>query len=314
MQGELGSIYCGHVTGTIDHHEDEGTVTKDCDGEPWIIHKSGSCASLVVGYCKEAWDALSRTATYRDRQSHAGEAEEDSAEGWDAEVALLALAPILIDTANLKDAAKVTPSDVDAVRYLESRIKLGAAAIGVGAEKVAEAHGHGHGHGYDRDAYLREISEAKGSIDELSLEDILRKDYKQWTEHGSVILGISSVVRNIDFLVRKTGSQAVFLERLRSFAEKRQLSVVAIMTTSISAEGKFMRELLVWGVDERGAETAKRFESGAKNPLGLVEEWGKGALDEVNGSPESGWRRCWVQERVENSRKQVAPLLRKAVV
>jgi exopolyphosphatase len=314
MQGELGRLYSSYVTGTIDHHDDEGTVPHDCDGEPRIICKSGSCASLVVEYCKEGWDALSSTMTDREQGPHAEEVV-DAAEEWDAEAALLALAPILIDTTNLTDAAKATAGDVSAARYLESKIKLGAEVVDVGASRVGAARvgeGRGQGHGHDSDAYFREISEAKEGIEGLGLEDILRKDYKQWTEHVSVVLGISSAVKNIDFLIRKAGSKALFLDKLRRFAEERQLSAVVIMTTSTSEEGEFRRELLVWGIDGRGADVAKRFENDAGDSLEL-EEWGNGALDEVNGSPEVGWRRCWVQGKVEKSRKQVAPLLRKAV-
>jgi exopolyphosphatase len=272
----------------------------------------------VVEYCREAWDALS-TKTYT---------EETAA--WDEELAHLALAPILIDTTNLKDSSKVTPTDTKAVEYLES--KLIASSVK-----------------YNRDDYFTQISTAKADIDSLSLHDILRKDYKQWTESGSnsVNLGISSVVKPLDFLLKKAESKSAFLASITSFAADRKLSLFAIMTayTSTPESGGFKRELLlVYTINKEeqkqdkdknknngiGAEEAARaFESNAAEILGL-KVWGKGELDlqlsqggagavaggqhEEDEDAKQGWAcRCWEQSRVENSRKQVGPLLRKAV-
>ncbi len=73
--------------------------------------------------------------------------------------------------------------------------------------------------------------------------------------------------------------------------------------------GKFRRELLVCGIDDKGIEAAKKFEEESKEKLGL-EVWNDGSLDaEENGL----WRRCWWQQKVDNSRKQVAPLLRSSM-
>ncbi len=285
LQGELGALYGGRVSGVIDHHDDENKVPKDCGEEPRIINKSGSCTSLVVQHCKEAWDALSKKS------------RTDEIAAWDAELAHLALAPILIDTTNLTSASKTTPADTQAVEYLEAKIRAS----------------EDHDGCYNRDEYFRQISEAKTDIGGLSLNDILRKDYKQWTESGSVNLGISSVVKDLQFLLEKAGGEGVFYESIKKFAAKRKLSIYAVMTTS-TTDGKFKRELLVCALDESGARAAKAFEREAATTLGLrpcedgkldVESWGAGA--------EGGWMRSWVQEKIENSRKQVGPLLRKAM-
>lgn len=271
----MSKAYGTRLFGCIDHHDEEGNVPQDCGAEPRIVQKSGSCSSLVVEYCKEAWDALSKRSN--DRETAA----------WDAELSRLALAPILIDTTNLTDEHKVTDADIAATKYLESLI-------------MAE-----HGSRFDRDEYFEKIASAKNDIGQLGLSDILRKDYKQWTEGGSITLGISSVVKDIQFLIDKAGDPIKFLAAMKDFASERKLSTFAIMTTSQKG-GTFRRELLVWGLDKRAARAAEKFEIGSKETLGL-QQWEEGLLDFRD---ESQWRSCWWQERAEHSRKQVAPMLR----
>ena len=279
LQGDLGKAYSGRVVGTIDHHDEENQVPKDCGNEPRIITKTGSCTSLVIQYCREAWDAVSTKSQIQETAS------------WDAELAYFALAPILIDTNNLKDSSKVTATDVEAVQYLESKIDDSAQK-------------------YNRDDYFKQISSAKSDIGALSLGDILRKDYKQWVESKSVNLGISSVVKDVSWLLEKTSGQEAFLSTVRQFVTDRKLSLYAIMTILLVGE-KVQRELFIYAQDEKGAATARFFEEDAAKRLGLT-PWEEGKLTSMrahDGQPVWG---CWNQSKVENSRKQVAPLLRKA--
>lgn len=275
LQGELGKIYGTRVVGCIDHHDEENKVPKDTADEPRIVRKSGSCSSLVVEYTKDAWDELAAKSS----------GEKDAL--WNAQLARLALAPVLIDTTNLTIESKTTPADVEAVKYLEHWI-------------TAE-----QGSKFNTAEYFNQISEAKEDIGGLSLPDILRKDYKQWNEAGSMNLGVSSVVKDISFLIEKAGSEEKFFEAVKEFAAERGLSICSIMTTS-HPNGEFKRELFVWGLDEKGTAAAKKFAGEAEERLGLA-QWKDGALDV---DEESGWRRGWWQQRVEHSRKQVAPLLR----
>jgi exopolyphosphatase len=274
LQGELGKIYSSRVVGCIDHHEEEHKVPWDCEPEPRIVSKSGSCASLVLEYCKPIWNEL-------------GKRLGDDAKAWNAELARLAIAPVLIDTQNLRDESKTMPVDAKAVRYLE------------GWMMAAE-----DGESYRTEEYFNEIMKAKEDIGDLSLLDILRKDYKQWDE-STTKLGVSGVVKNVEFLIEKAGSKEKFFATVKEFAEQRKLSLFSIMTTSTPG-GIFKRELLVWGLDGRGAKAAKKFAADAEEKLGLS-EWQDGSLDNEG---DSEWRRCWWQNKVENSRKQVAPLLR----
>ena len=274
LQAELGSIYGERVVGCIDHHEEEYKIPWDCGSEPRIVEEAGSCSSLVLEYCKPTWTELGKIRTEEVRQ-------------WNAELARLAIAPVLADTANLMYDSKTTNWDRKAVRYLEGWIMAGE-----GGEE------------YSNDAYFKEIAEAKEDIAGLSLRDIWRKDYKQWEERiGN--LGVSAVVKDMAFLIEKAGSKEKMLETVKKWGYERGLSLVAIMTTSHPG-GDFKRELLLWGLDSKGVEAAQKFADEGENELRL-EKWGDGELDmEVKNE----WRRCWWQNKVESSRKQVAPLLR----
>ena len=276
LQGDLGKTYGRRIIGCIDHHDEEGKVPRDC--EPRIIRKSGSCSSLIIDHYREAWNSLAKSSSSRETII------------WDAELAKLALAPVLIDTTNLTDESKTTPTDTEAVRYLAAKIT---------ATKGSE---------YHPEDYFKEISEAKEDIGSLSVYDILRKDYKQWTEKGSLNLGVSSVVKDIQFLIEKSGSAEKFFDILKDFAAERELALFSIMTTS-TPEGVFKKELLLWATNEKAVGAAKKFEESAKEQLGLV----TGADGAHDFGDENRWQRYWRQERVEHSRKQVAPLLRSAL-
>jgi exopolyphosphatase len=278
MRGEVGNIYGKRLSGCIDHHVEENAVPGNCGEEPRIVKKCGSCTTLVVEYCKDAWNGLAKD-------------DHKEAEGWNRELARMALGPILIDTSNLGNKAESTPADTDAIEYLESWIKSEP------------------GSKYDRDEYYNIISEAKQNVDDLSLPDILRKDYKQYGEEGSLVLGIASAVRGMKFLIDKAGSKEKFVEVLKGFAKERDLSILSLMTKTNNASGEFVRELLVWTSGENGFRAAKNFEADSTEPLGL-KKWENGSLD-IDAKEQ--WLRCWWQERVENSRKQVAPLLRTAI-
>jgi exopolyphosphatase len=300
FQGRLGEIYSKRVAGVIDHHDDEGKMPKDTGDEPRVIEKSGSCTSLVANYCRSSWDVLSGSAMSSSAAYAQGDSLSDDAafvKRWDADVAQLGLASILIDTANLNDENKTTEHDRKAVDYLEAKIVL--------CPQLAAS--------FNRTSFYKEINAAKKNIGSLKLHDILRKDYKQWDQGGQK-LGVSSVVKSIHFLQKKAGDEAsappseAFLEALKQFAKERELDMYALMTTSTSADGQFQRELLLWAFNKDGASAAKAFATNAKDELGL-EDW-QGSSDIAD---DKEWRKVWWQRQVQHSRKRVAPLLREAM-
>ncbi|KFY22897.1 hypothetical protein V493_06252 [Pseudogymnoascus sp. VKM F-4281 (FW-2241)] len=277
LQGELGQVYADRVVGCIDHHDEENKVPKDCGSEPRIIEKSGSCASHIVNHCKEAWDKLTHG---------------DEASSYDNAWARIAMAPILIDTTNLKNKDKVTKHDIAAANILDKILK------NTSPDK------------YDRDGYYKEINDAKQAIGDLTLNEILRKDYKQWTEGQGVNLGISSAVKDINFLLDKAGNEDLFWKEIHAFAKSRKLSICGVMTTS-THNGQFGRELLLLGLDEAGVKATNIFEEKASEELGL-QDWESGRLDSTDSKTQ--WRRCWLQKSLGMSRKQVGPLLRKSII
>ena len=306
LQGTLGSIYGSRVNGVIDHHEEENFAPRETDPEPRIIEKSGSCTSLVVRTLRSVWDTGSGSALSSGAGHAQGEAAiDDSAvtQTWDAQIAKLALASILVDTANLTAEGKVFPADKEAVEYLEAKIQSSA--------REART--------WDRANFHSEINAAKSDIDSLTLDDILRKDYKEWIENGKN-LGISSVVRPLSFLVQKAleanrieTQETSFDAAIADFSDTRDLSMFAIMTASTSPRKGFQRELLL---DARGsaASIAARFSSQATAELGL-EDLSVGGINGYNtfGHEPGVFRKVWRQEDVSKSRKQVAPLLRQAM-
>jgi len=308
LQGRLGQTYSERVGGVIDHHEDEKKVPSETGSEPRVIKKAGSCTSLVTEYCQAPWDSLAVSSMSSDAaNAHGDDLSDDGAVAklWDAQVAQLGLASILIDTANLQSKDKTTEQDIRAVEYLEAKI--------MNHPQLSAK--------YTRNKFFDEIDSARRDIGGLKLQDILRKDYKQWDE-GKLKLGISAVVKPIKFLQRKAGDEAdahsfkpaneAFPQALQTFSEARDLELYAIMTTSTSPEGDFQRELFVWAFTAEAKSALMKFASSAREELGL-EDWvdsnGKPHEDEGEGH----WRKIWWQRNVQHSRKRVAPLLRESM-
>jgi exopolyphosphatase len=317
LQGQLGKIYSDRVSGVIDHHDDEGKIPLDTGDEPRIVEKSGSCTSLVTEYCRQAWDLLSSSATSSGAAHGPGENlsddDDDAAAAvktWDAEAAQLGLASILIDTSNLQSADKTTAHDRKAVEYLEAKIMI--------SPKFSSARS------FDRSAFYELIDSAKKDIGALGLQDILSKDYKQWDEKGRK-LGVSSVVKPIEFLHQKAGTEAknkasspmaidhAFLQALEEFGTERELDLYVVMTTSTSSEGQFQRELLVWAFNDAGVSAAKKFATESRDELELEDWTGEGDKAYNSEGDDGYWRRVWWQRNVQHSRKRVAPLLRESI-
>ncbi|QPH19010.1 hypothetical protein C2857_004149 [Epichloe festucae Fl1] len=262
--------FARQVTGCVDHHVDEGVVDKDA--QPRIIEPCGSCMSLVVDECKPAWQELSR-----------GRNDDDDAAAEHDALIKLSLAPILLDTTNLTAEHKVRPKDTDAVRFLRDQL---------------------HDSNFDAAQYYDLVNAVKEDISALSVRDIFRKDYKEWEQSG-LTLGISCVVRGFEYLLEKAETRDTFLEELFSWSGERKLDVTAVMTTSYP-DGKFHRQLLVWGLNDEGRAAVRTFNDMATEHLKL-QQWHQGSLD---GGSE---RFAWAQFELAASRKQVAPLLREAL-
>jgi exopolyphosphatase len=282
------------VLGCIDHHADEEFLPPIASTQPNLIASTGSCTSLVV-------TELEKMGLWH---------KSDEVAPNEEVLAKLAMGPILIDTANLKSKDKVTNLDISARDFLFPKATATDAL-------------------WDADRFYTEIQEAKqNSLDLLTVDEILGRDYKDWdekpTRHADqppLRIGICSVVKSIPWIVRKAGHSHVFIDCLKSFASERKLDVVSVMTAfSSKKEGRFSRELLVWGLNSEGVNAVKAFISEASSELGF-EEWesldegddAQGIKDALSAlEDDSQLARLWVQTNVAKSRKQVAPLIRAA--
>lgn len=283
MTGDLGKQFGASVVGCVDHHVNEGVVRAADADEPLVIRNCGSCASLVVEHSQNSWEALASAGA--DTAGKDGASVEDRGL-WDAQLAFVALAPILIDTTNLTSKDKTTETDVRAVEFTEGLIRR------AGAE-------------YERNEYFEEITRLKQDLSQLSYRGVFRKDYKSWSD-GGFKLGTSSVAQGFEYLLTTIGEKEAFLAELRKWSEEQELDIVAVLT-ALQIDGKFARELLVWAFTADAVKTVKAFADKNKSELGL-ETWQDGKLDDTSGEKE--WRMCWRQNRIEHSRKKVAPLLR----
>ncbi|KAL8697664.1 MAG: hypothetical protein Q9201_007011 [Fulgogasparrea decipioides] len=284
LQGVLGQKFSTRIHGVIDHHEDEGAVIQETDPEPRVIEKCGSCTSLVVRTLKPSWDvntdrySLSSGAVHAQGDSLTTDA--NITRTWDAQVAKMALAGILVDTANLTGEGKVEQTDRDIVGYLEAKINLSP-------QDAAK---------WNRDQFYEKINTANRDIDRLMFKDILRKDYKQWTE-GGLELGISSVVKPLAFLAEKAtqdtsgDKEDQFVTTIGDFMAARDLAIFAIMTTSTSEAGTFRRELYLQAFSA-GHAAASTFSKEAKSELRL-EDHTLEALSEKPGAMQPSSEGPW---------------------
>ncbi|KAI5838059.1 hypothetical protein DFP73DRAFT_486171 [Morchella snyderi] len=262
------------VTAVIDHHDDEGLYP---DAKPRIITPSGSCSSLV-------------TQNFQSAFPQSGDVR--------GELARLALAAVLIDTTNMTN--KVTPHDEEVLAFLEAEMAKSVTEGGDASEP------------WDRKKFYNGVWDAKNNVDAMPLRDLLRKDWKEWTESVTGDdgvqrkVGIASVLRALEWLKGREAGEG-FVEGVKSWAGERGLDVVSVMTTT-GRGGEFRRELFVWVLNEEAEGCLDAFVRMAEEAgLGLS-VWGGGALDGDNGR-----RRAWCQQDLKASRKQVAPLLRESI-
>lgn len=129
LTGRLSPEYDDCMVGYISNNKDQPDIPKLNSSEPQITMKTGSSTSLVVNHYHTSWNELSMGGS----TSAVGSAQDDAAVGfddtrmrqtWDAQVAKLALAGILVSTKNMTDQDRTTEQDVKACEYLEAKIGL----------------------------------------------------------------------------------------------------------------------------------------------------------------------------------------------
>jgi exopolyphosphatase len=301
------------VVGCVDHHVDEGYTPPNAN--PRIVTTGiGSCTSLVVRHLRDEgmWPAAAAAATQSDATASDGPEANDYSSGRRAAVqqmARLALAPILIDTANLQATGdKCSDTDREAVGFLEAFL--------VGGDVRSQTTG-----GWDRDAFHHAIGRTKAdSLNLLDTQEIFARDYKVWSEptkatrQNLVNIGISSLVKPLSWLVEHAGGIEKFLDEIDTFATGNDLGVFAMLTRAGDR-----KEVVVLGFDGRLKGLIEEFEAKAPE-LKLDGTWHEDEdlskalsrrYDKANGK-KAEWKIWWMGD-TSKSRKQVGPLLREAV-
>jgi exopolyphosphatase len=279
------------------------------------------------------WASSSSSFSSHSRESDQGDGRRQGSDEVDGDglkqIARLALAPVLIDTSNLKATGdKCSDLDREVVRFLESFIvgddQAAAVAQGDGTRTSSETKGQAQGHGWDRDAFHRAISTTKtNSLNLLNMQEIFDRDYKSWTEEpqtssseeeAMVNIGISSLVKPLSWLVEHAGGVDKFLDEIERFArdEDRNLGVFAMLTRA--GDGK---EVVVLAMDESVRKVIGNFEARSEEELKLRTWQEDGtvakALDErLKKGVKGGWKIWWMGD-TSKSRKQVGPMIREAV-
>lgn len=182
--------------------------------------------------------------------------------------AKLLVAPLLSDTSFLKQ--RVEQPDIDAFEVLSQSIQ-----------------------GLNMETYFHQIIKMKSDISGLSLEDVLRKDYKLFKLAADRV-GISSIVKPFEWLLNEYGGLDALVNTCRTYGSEQHLDYLVLMTAS-SEGGEFKREIAFVGVKK----DPKKLSSVLADEL---------KLEEIPANHERAI--FCVQHNIKASRKQVAPLIR----
>lgn len=135
------------------------------------------------------------------------------------EIIDLLLAPLLIDTSNM--TSKVENSDIQAF------------------DKYRNLTGHA-----DVDVFFRTIKTAKKDLNGFKVNEILRKDYKQFTFSGKVI-GFSSIGKSADWIFKNYTNEEI-IQGLDNVAEFFKLDLLIITPSYTDKAGNYRREFLMY--------------------------------------------------------------------
>ncbi|PIL29014.1 hypothetical protein GSI_09062 [Ganoderma sinense ZZ0214-1] len=310
------------VVAVVDHHEDEG-LYRDTAAPRLIAVPTGSCASLV-------------TQLFAEHQS--------GLDDIPPELATLLLCSILIDTSGLKPGGKAEAADHRAARLLVPRAQAAALCAHVSnanllvasASPPAAANANVHApSGMHIDeaaphetAGLRELhhtlQEKKASIAHLGTQDLLRRDYKEYTMQRAgttspereIRVGLSSVPVGFAEWLPRDGE---FFTETERFMGDRGLEVLGILTSfhdhehhGKSGKGKHRREQMY--VVTKSAELADElFDALAESEELRLKRVKFPEFGVHNGFGDEFRARIWQQKNVDATRKATAPLVKNII-
>ena len=310
------------VTAIVDHHEDEGEYVGTAS--PRIIEPAGSCASLITRVIM-SYPILQIPP----------------------ELAALLLSAIVIDTHGLRKGGKAVAVDYEASAWLLSRANV------LSSENFVEQTVKSLQHVLD-DPWIQSLSNTlsakKTTLFHLSTRDLLRRDYKEYQLNlsssicgdspCSIKAGLATVPLPLSAFFSPSPTSAVVATQ--EWIKERGLSILGVLTTYKSKQGKSKREL-VWVVDENvsgsrlpqvffdGFEATEILQAKRTNfgRYGFDSHVGRGGKEDeeeshdsigeevgaVEASPFSVGlvARVYKQKNSAATRKQVAPILKRVL-
>jgi len=115
------------------------------------------------------------------REEDEGIGDQEAAAIAELELAKLSLSAILIDTSNLQAEGKVSPLDREVVAFLEGIIMRNSG----GGSRSSSSSSRSSDSTWNRANFHAAIAATKAnSLDLLSLDEVLGRDYKSWVEAG----------------------------------------------------------------------------------------------------------------------------------
>jgi len=328
LQPTTNAVPGARVTAIVDHHEDEGKYLDTAS--PRIIEPAGSCASLVTRVIM----------SYPMIQIP-------------PELATLLVSAIVIDTHGLRRGKKAIDVDYETSAWL--LLRANAPSPGNLVEQTVETPQHVPDH-----PWIQSLSDAlsakKSVLSHLNTRDLLRRDYKEYIFNLSSTIcgntpcsikgGLATVPLPLSTFFSPSPTSAVVATQ--EWMKERGLSVLGVLTTYKSKQGKSKRELM-WVVDENvcgpklpqalfdgftanevlQVKRAKFARYGFDSHAGRVEnerdEVERGSIDEEESVGEQAVAseaspfgvglaaRIYRQKNPTATRKQVAPILKQVL-
>lgn len=289
LTGRFAADKDARVVSIVDHHEDERL---HLDASPRLVEvPTGSCSSLVARLIQQEWP-----------------------EGMSREIARLLLCAVLSDTNGLKPGGKSEVVDREVAPFLFEKADFGS----MSESPIEDVHNVKEAKELTQILAIR-----KSSVDELSLRDLLRRDFKEyrfvpaWNIKGTVLVGLATVPKGIKAITGgdKDGGTELGAACI-AWLQERGLDTLGVLTSwkderKGGKKGKHRREM-VWVV--RGNEELEdRLWKGLEGSKELDLERKEGGKHVV-GMEEAGGKdlkiRMYEQRNAQATRKVTAPLVK----
>lgn len=286
------------VVEILDHHLDEGFHSDTCRSRDVAFDPTLGVA-LVASTCTLVAEKLFKTF----------------ATPYPADVSLLLLGTILLDSVNLQaSAGKVTPRDIAAVQSLldgtawsglsqSSRDALNIPSDDTDTTAASNVWKP------NTTALFDALQSAKFDASlwkGLSVRDALRLDYKQFTSQNTtgatVMLGVSTVLLSLEDFAVKAHVQ----DGIRHFMEEHNVHLLGIMLTCQNTDGHLQRQLMLCDLADGSFVTGLEQFLLAENTLQLTPR-----TVTVTSSTGGPYVRYFDQGNSKASRKQAVPILLK---